>query len=734
MQRRDFLKVTLTGAGALFVGVSCGSPAVREMRAAAEKDGTFRPAAFLTITPDDRVQVGMGKSEMGQGTFTTHAILVAEELAVPVDRIEVFPDVAGPAYEVFGFQITGGSTSTPDAWIPIRTAAAAARTMLVASAAQVWGCKIGECTVEDGVVMHAASGRKLRYGELLKQAAERDIPDDVALKPRAEYAVIGQPTPRTDLLPKVTGAPIFGIDVQIEGMVKAVVLRPPTFTGTPTRVDAAEAKGMAGVVDVFEIPSGVAVVAEKYWQARRAAAKVVVEWDPGRNAKLDSDALMSAAVAESANEGAAQREEGDVDDAFEAAAERGKVVEAVYAGPYLAHAPLEPMNATAHVEKDRVRVWAGTQFQSAVRSTAARMGGVDLEQVEVYTTYLGGGFGRRGVLDFVSMALEVSKRTGRPAQVIWSREEDTRAGFYRPLMLARMKGAIDSNGTATAISGHALSQSLFNLETIVPSFVPGWLPAKAIARAAGHIETSDSLPNVLATEGLATLTYAIPNVRVAFTPIRVTVPVTFWRSVGHSVNAFAVEGFMNELAHAAGADAFEFRRGLLGGDPRKLKVLEAAAELGGWGAPLDEGWGRGIAAHQSFGTYCAQVVEAGVFDGEIRVRRISSAMDCGQIINPDQVKAQIESAAIFGLSAALWGRIDIREGRVQQGNYDDYRVLRLHETPEFRHTLIDSAESPTGSGEPGLPPVAPALAGALFAVTGKWLRRMPLTDALKEAT
>lgn len=728
MRRRDFLGVTLTGAGALLLGVGCASPASRRMADVLARRGHFQPTAFLAITPDDRIEVGVGKSEMGQGIFTTHAMLVAEELGVPVERVAVHA-ASGPGFENFGLQITGGSTSTPEAWDPVRTGAAAARVMLVGAAAKTWGVPAGECRVEDGAVLHPQSSRRARFGELVATAATLDIPDEVAPKAPDAFEVIGKATPRVDLRPKVTGAPIFGLDVQIEGMVKALVIRPPTFGGRVKRFDAAEARAMPGVIDVFETELGVAVVAEKYWQARRAAPKVEIEWDPGRNARFDSSALMRDAVARSAQPGQVQREEGDVDDAY--AASGARVIESVYTGPYMAHAPMEPLNATVHVERDRCRIWVGTQFQSGVRSNAARLLGLEPEQIELHTTYMGGGFGRRGVLDVPMMAVRVAQRVGRPVQVVWSREQDTRGGFYRPLMVARMKGAV-RDGAATAIEGHALSQSLFNLESLLPMFMPGWLSNEAIARAAGHLEYSGTLPNVLATEGLGSMTYGVPNVRVTFTPIRAGVPVTFWRSVGHSVNAFAVEGFVDELAEAAGADPVAFRRGLLADDPRKRAVLDAAAELGRWGQPLEPGWGRGVAAHQSFGTWCAHVIEAGVFDGAIKVRRVATAFDCGRVINPDQVGAQIESSVVYGLSAAIWGRIDVVEGRVRQGNYDDYRIMRLNETPEMVYTLVDSAEDPTGAGEPAVPPVAPALAGALFAATGKRLRSLPLQDALRE--
>ncbi len=729
MQRRDFLQVCLVGGGALFVG--CTSAASRRLRDGIARDGVLQPTAFLTITPENRVRVGVGKSEMGQGAFMSHALIVAEELEVPLDHIDPF-HAAGPDFQYRGLQVTGGSTTTKEAWIPVRTGAAAAREMLVAAAAATWGVSVSECRADAGRVLHPPSERALRYAELLKAAAAQPIPEAPRLKAPGEFKVLGQRHQRIDLMPKVTGAPVFGIDVDMPGLLRAVVLHPPVFGARATSVDAAGARKMQGVVDVFAFEMGVAVVAEKYWQARRAARTVKVEWADTPLGKLDTTKMLAGAVEHSKQRGRPQREEGDFDRAFEV--DGGRSVEAVYTAPYLAHAPIEPQNATAHVQNERVDVWVGTQFQSGAQVVAANLTGVDREDVHIHTTYLGGGFGRRSATDLVVEAVLVSKRLGKAVQVLWSREDDTRGGYYRPLMMARMRGCLDADGNPTGLACHAMSQSVLGIRAIVPGFLPDWLPPEMIARAAGHLVMSDTLPNFLATEGIADTTYAVPNLRVEYTQIRTEVPCTYWRSVGHSVNAFAIESFIDELAHAAGKDPLELRRTLLAGDARKLAVLEAAARLGEWGKPIGDGWGRGIAAHKSFGSYCAQVVEAGIHGGRIVVRRVSCAIDPGIALDPDAVAAQMESGIIFGLSAALMQRVDIAEGRVIQGNFDNYPLLRMHETPEIRVEVVPSNESPTGVGEPGLPPVAPALAGALFAATGTRLRTLPLRDALKEAT
>lgn len=732
LDRRGFIRVALTGVGALWVGVElagCTSPEVRRMQTAAERDGVFKPSVHVAITPDDRVDVWAGKVEMGQGTYTTYALLVAEELRVDPAVITVH-DGSGADFETMNMQVTGGSSSTREAWGPLREAGATARAMLVSAAAAQWKVPAAECVAADGKIAHAASGRSARYGELVGAAAKQPIPEEVTLTPPGEYRLIGKPQPRIDLVPKVTGAPIFGIDVEVEGLLHAVVIHPPVIGARPRSFKAEAAQTMTGVVRVMAIESGVAVVARKHWQALRAAATVEVAWADHDNARLQSAKLYTDAVAATTGSGASHRSDGDIG----AAMKGGKTIEAVYSGPFAAHAPLEPQNATAHVEKGkRVRVWAPTQFQSGVRDLAARVAGVDRADVELKTTYLGGGFGRRGVTDAIEEALAISAALEQPVQVLWSREDDTRGGYYRPMMLARIKASIGADGLPTGLHAHALSKSVFSLGSFAPSLLPENLPADVmVARAVGQLGDSGTVADPIATEGLSTMAYAIPAVEVEYTPMRVGVPVTFWRSVGHSVNAFVVEGFVDELAHAAGVDPVEYRRKLLPADSRGRAVLDAAVELGRWDTPVEPGYGRGVAVHESFGSWCAEVVEAGVFDGEIRVRRVAVAIDCGTRINPDQVEVQMHSCVVYGLSAAIWQRIDIHGGRVAQGNFDTYRLMRMNETPEIEVKIIDSDAPPSGVGEPGVPPIAPALAGALFAATGKRLRAMPFADAFGE--
>lgn len=729
LQRRDFLRVTLLAGGALCVGVSvgCTSADVRRMRAASKDRGAFQPTHFLTLYPDGRIHVGTGKSEMGQGTFELYRLLVAEALSVDPKAITVSNAIASPEWHVMGLQITGGSTSTPESWLPIRSGAAAARMMLIRAAAAAWGCAPEGCTAEAGHVVHTATKRRQPFGALLAAAAKLPIPEDVAPK-TGPFTVLGKRHIRADIEPKLVGAPVYGIDVQVDGMVKAMVLRPPVFGGTVKTLDAAAALKLQGVIEIFAFELGVAVVAKKYWQARRAAALVKIEWDHGVNAELDSGALMAAAVKRSAEPGQTHAQRGDVDEALAVAGER--TLEVVYTGPYLAHAAMEPLNATVHVEANRVTAWLGTQFQSGTVGIFSRLFGVPRAQVFLHTTFLGGGFGRRSCLDFAIEAGLISKRVGRPVQVIWSREDDTTGGYYRPLMVARMRGALDAGGRPTAFAAHGLSQNLLKFESWAPSMAPEWMPATMIGRAAGQLLSTQSVPNPVSLEGLTDISYAIPNQRVDYTAIQVGVPVGFWRSVGHSVNAFATEGLINELAHLAGQDPVAFRRGLLGQDARKLAVLEAAAKAGDWGEPIDAGWGRGVAVAKSFNTYCAMVIEAGIFEGQIRVRRVSAAIDCGTPINLDMIEVQVQSGVVYGLSAAIWQKIDLVNGRPQQSNFHDYHAMRMSECPPISVAIMPSTASPSGVGEPGLPPVAPALAEALYQATGKRLRSMPFADHL----
>ncbi len=742
LDRRTFLQLAALSSGGLLLGITpgCANPQQVRMEDIAGASGRFSPNVFLTITPDDRVFLAMNKSEMGQGVMTGAAAMIAEELEVPLEKIEPFhtaknefrTSVGEAAIETSaGMQITGGSSSTPENWVPMRTAGACAREMLVLAAAKTWGVSASECTAKAGAVIHT-DGRKLTYGELSKTAASIPLVENPKLKKPGEFNLIGSRVTRTDAFDKVTGRAVFGADVRLEDLHNAYVIHPPTMGAQASSFDAVEAKKMTGVLDVFAFERGVAVVAKKYWQARAAAATVKVEWSGGLLNGLNSDAMMRDQIKQLEESGTHTLEaEGDVDDALER--DDVTVVDVVFDAPFLAHAPMETQNAIVWVREDDVRVWTPNQSPTIIAEGVARVVGVDMSDVKVETPMLGGGFGRKAAPDFACEAAMIAKRVDKPVRVIWTREYDTQAGYYRPQAVARMRGAIDKRGNVLAYSYHGVSQSIFrDMSSMMGAMYPEWIPTigkRLMVRAGvGFLETG-SFADFLATEGVTKIPYAIPNVRVEYTPVKTSLPVMFWRSVGHSFNGFMKEVFMDELAIAAKKDPYTFRRDLIKDSPRDLAVLNKVAEMSNWGEPVEDGWGRGIAVHKSFGTYVAEVVEAGIVDGRIKVRKVWCAVDCGIAINPDVVHAQMEGGIVFGLSAAIDQKIELKDGVVQQGNFDSYPMIRMFESPKIEVAIVNSGEDPTGVGEPGLPPVAPALSNALYQATGVRLRSMPMQDA-----
>ncbi len=736
MDRREFLQVSVVASGALVLGVSFAgcSGAQRQMRRVAEESGDFRPNMFLTITPDDRILVDVEKSEMGQGILTSHAMLVAEELGVDPDRVEASSADSEKQYQTsYGLQMTGGSTSAVESYVPVRKAAAAAREMLVAAAAAQWGVSSTECETSDGLVRHQNGERQFRFGELTRAAAEVPIPDDPPIKDVEEFEVVGTSARRTDGLEKVDGSAIFGIDVDVPNKVCALCIHPPVFGAEPVSFDADEALSMRGVIDVIAIDSGVAVVADKYWQARRAAPTVKVEWNEPLMTGLSSDQVRAAAADAARKVGREQYGDGDVDVIDER--DDLTVVEAEYTGPYLAHATMSPQNCTVHVRDDGVEAWAPTQAPTIVQEALARAVGVSRGDVLVHVPLLGGGFGRRAVPDVAVEAALISKAVDRPVQLIWSREDDTKGGYYRPINHNALRGAVDESGDVVAWRYHNVSQSIVpDVGRPLAAVFPEWLPMRSRAiktETLFGLMLSGSLPEIVAMEG-ALPPYHIDNIRLEYTPIRTPVPVAFWRAVGHSYNGFVVESFVDELAHAAEADPYQFRRKMLGNEPELREVLDLAAEAGDWGEPLPEGFGRGIAAYESFDTPVAQVIEAGLIDGEIVLRRIVCVVNCGIALNPDIVRAQMEGGIIYGLSAALRQKVTFDGGRVNQGNFDDYPMMTMQDTPEIEVHIVESDDDPTGVGEPGLPPAAAALANAIYDAAGIRLRDMPFEDALAE--
>ncbi|MEZ4299660.1 MAG: molybdopterin cofactor-binding domain-containing protein [Polyangiaceae bacterium] len=727
--RRRFLLGMLAGTGALVIyGAVRGAAAQRVGAEPADIEGAFRPSAYLTITPDDRILFALVKSEVGQGIMTGMVMLVAEELEVPVDKIEIFfADGANKYSEATG-QGTGGSAGITSSYVPMRKIAAAARTMLVSAAAQTWGVAASSLRAEDGRVVDASGSRSASYGELVAAAKSQPVPQDPVIKERSAFKIVGKPIPRVDARVKATGAAEFGIDLRVPNMARAVMIHPPRVGATVVSLDAAAAKAMPGIVGVVETPRGVGVVAEKYWQALRAAPAVKIEWSGGPGEDFSTEALRAHLAAEKPGRGRIARNDGDVD-----AAMKGTIVEAVYEAPFLAHSPMEPMNAIAHVTGAGCEIWAGNQGAMIFQDAIGRELGIERTAVLVHSTYSGGSFGRRSKPDAALEAAWLSRAVGRPVQVIWSRENDTRAGYYRPQSYTRMRGALDASGTLTALTYDSQSQSILgdtDMASLLPEAVPPRLREWLMGGTSRLIASNALIADVLATEGGANHAYKVPNHRATYTPFSTPFQTSWWRSVGHSFNGFVIESFMDEVARAAKQDPYQFRRALLKDSPRWLGVLDAVAELSGWTkGPPPKGTGRGIAVSEAFGSHVAQVIEARVDAGQIRVDKVYCAFDCGLAVNPDLVRAQIEGSVIFGLTAALWGQITVAGGAVQEGNFDTYRMMRMHECPSMEIQILDSPHEPGGVGEPAVAPVAGALANALFDATGVRLRRMPLQPA-----
>lgn len=699
--RRAFLKVSAAAGGGLLVGVYLPSADWRASALAAGAE--LVPNAWIRIGTDDSVTLRVASSEMGQGVYTAIPMLLAEELECDWSRVRVEAAPADRAYinPLFGVQATGGSTAVRAFYTPLREAGATARDLLIAAAARRWGVEDNSCRAESGYVVHKPTGRRLRYGELVEAAAKLPVPTAALLKDRSEFKLIGKPTRRLDTPLKVNGAAVFGQDVRLPGMLTAVVARCPVFGGKLRRFDAAKAHRVRGVREVLAIESGIAVVAEGFWSARQGRDALVIEWDLGPNAQVSSPDIRRRLEAALQMPGAVARRTGDADKALRGA----RRVEAVYEVPYLAHATMEPMNGTAVVTASTCEVWVPTQGQTGAQRTAARIAGLPPEAVKIHTTFLGGGFGRRGEQDFVAEAVEIAKRVGAPVQVAWTREDDMQHDLYRPATLNRLTAGLDKTGNILAWR-HAIAG---------PSIAARALPALI----------KDGI-DFTSVEGAQNLPYAIPNIMVTYAMENGHVPVGFWRSVGSSQNAYVTECFLDELAAATRRDPLELRRALLKEQRRHLGVLELAAEKAGWRKPLPAGRQRGIAVAESFGSYVAQVAEVSLAEGKPRVHRVVCAVDCGVVVNPDTVSAQMESGIVYGLTAALYGQITIGNGRVEQSNFHDYPLLRMSEMPQVEVHIMKSDEPPGGVGEPGTPPIAPAVANAVFAATGRPVRRLPL--------
>ena len=703
--RRGFLK---SGAGAALT-IGFALPATGwSARLEAATPAVFAPNAWLRLTGDGIVTVLCGSAEMGQGVLTAIPMLLAEELDADWKRVRVQQAPVDQAYNnpMFGMQATGGSTTVRAHWEPLRKAGAAAREMLVAAAAAQWKVPAAECRTEAGQVIHQ-SGRKLAYGALVPAAMKLAVPAEPTLKDPKEFRILGKRTRRLDTPAKLDGSARYGIDAQLPGLLVAVMARAPQPGAKPAKVDDAKAKAVKGVQQIITIPHGVAVLAEGYWAAKKGRDALAIEWDLG-TAKDLSTAKVSDMLATGASQAdAIALDAGNVKDA---AANSASTLDATYEAPYLAHACMEPMNCTAWVRGDTVEIWAGTQSQGPNQGILSQVASVTPAKVKINTMLLGGGFGRRFAPDFTIDATLLSKISGKPVKLIYSREDDMAAGFYRPASVAKFEAALDAKGQPTMLKCGVGSPS--------------------IMAASGFMKIPDNGVDSFAMEGIADHPYDIANQRLAYGRSEPGPQVWFWRSVGHSQNIFFIESFIDELAAAAKADPFEYRRALLTKQPRYRGVLELAAQKAGWGSALPKGVFRGIAVAQSFGSYVAEVAEVSIgADGTPRVHRVVAAVDCGMTVNPQTIERQIEGAIVYGLSAALYGRIGFKDGRVEQGNFNDYPVLRMNEMPKVEVHIVQSSEKPGGIGEPGTPPIAPAVANAIFAATGKRLRHLPFDTA-----
>ena len=704
INRRAFLQASGAAGGAFVLGFFLPGLA-RAMNDEAAAGGSFAPNAFVRIGSDNVVTVIVGRSEMGQGVLTSLPQLVADELDADWNSVRWEQSPASADYNRPGIpiMITGGSFSVRSSWEPLRKAGATARAMLVAAAAREWGVDPATLRTENSMVI-SPDGRRLRYGELAAQAMKLPVPAEVKLKDPKAFKIIGQPVKRLDTPEKVKAEAIFGIDVTLPGMLTGVVVRSPAFGAQVASMNAEKAKAAPGVKAVVPISTGIVVVADTYWNARKAAELLQVQWGEGTLVGRSSADLRTTLEEAAKLDGIVARKEGEV-----GSQRPVKTVTAKYHLPYLAHAAMEPMTCTASVKADGVEVWVGTQAQTAVQQNAAAITGLKPEQVKVHTTFLGGGFGRRAAQDFVNAAVEASKAVGAPVKVIYSREDDMRGAYYRPISYTEITGGLDEKGEAVMLSA----------KVVVPS----------LAEATGfrRLIREDGIDRV-AVEGLADMPYQIPELRVNWVKHDFGIPIWFWRSVGATHNTYVTETFIDEMAHAAGADPYQFRRKLLSKHPRHRAVLDLAAEKAGWGKPLPAGVGRGIAVVECFGGWTAEVAEVSIENGQPRVHRVVCAVDCGTVVNPQQVEAQMQSAIVYALSAALYGHITFKDGQVEQGNFDDYPVMRMAESPKIEVYIVPSTENPGGVGEPGTPTAAPAVANAIFAVTGKRIRDLPFSQ------
>jgi isoquinoline 1-oxidoreductase beta subunit len=710
LSRRGFLKAGAAAGGGLMLSLNL--PFGNGEANAADD---FVPNAFIRIDRNGQIFLTMPYVEMGQGTYTSIPMLIAEELEV--DLKQVRPEHAPPneklyANPLLGVQATGNSNAVRGAWQPLREAGATARTMLVSAAAKRWNVDPSSCRAQSGEVLHPPTGRRLKYGELAADAASVPVPANVALKRPEDFKLIGTRAKRLDTPAKVNGTAVYGIDVRPPGVKFATLAQSPAFGGRVKRVDDTAARAVKGVRQIVQLDDAVAVVADHMGAAKKGLAALKIEWDDGPHARLNTDNIAQQLATATLSAGAVAQNIGDAEKAMAAAVTK---VEAIYQVPFLAHATLEPMNCTAHVRKDGCEIWVGSQALARAQAGAAKALGLPLDKVVVHNHLIGGGFGRRLDVDGVIRAVEIAKQVDGPVKVVWTREEDIQHDMYRPYWFDRISAALGENGKPTAWHNRFAGSSV----------IARWLPP-------GFKDGLD--PD--STEGAIDLVYDLPNFHVEFVRAEPPgIPTAFWRSVGPSHNVFVTESFVDELAAAAKQDAVAYRRALLDKSPRAKAVLELAAQKAGWGQPLPERVGRGVSVQFVFATYLAVVAEVEVSTaGNVRVRRVVCAVDCGTAVNPDTVQAQIQSATVFGITAALYGEITLKDGRVEQTNFDSYQMLRIDEAPAIEVHIVQSSEPPGGMGEAGTSAIVPAVTNAIFAATGKRLRKLPVDpSALKKS-
>lgn len=706
LSRRRFLQAGAAFGGGLLIGwvdvaqAEPGSAPVDE----------FAPNAFIRIDRDGKVTVISPSIEMGQGTYTSLPMLVAEELDVDMNSVHVThspPSDKLYANPLIGGQITGGSTSVRGFYKPLREAGAAAREMLITAAAAKLGVDASELTTEAGQVVHAKSGQKIGYGALVDDAAKLPVPTKIVLKDPSQFRIIGTPVKRLDGAEKVNGSAMFGIDAKVPGMKIAAIAISPVFGGKLSSVNTKAALAVPGVTQVAKIDEAVAVIAEHYWAARKGLEAAEPKFDAGPNGSLSTADIVAALAKASEREGAVAKQAGDPTSAIAGAATK---VESIYENPFLAHATMEPLNCTVHVTESGCDIWVGTQIPANAQLAVSEALGIERDKVRIHNHLLGGGFGRRLEFDFIVLAARLAQQSKDPVKIIWSREEDVQHDMYRPYYYDRISAGLDGDGKLVAWKHRITGSSI--MARFFPASFKGGLDIDAV-------------------DGAIELPYDIPNFFVDYVREEPPgVPTAFWRGVGPTRNAYVVESFIDELAEAAKEDPVEFRRELTAKNPRARHVLERAAALSDWGSPLGDRRGRGVALLYAFGMYLAEVAEVTVSkSGEVHVDRVVAVVDCGQVVNPNTVEAQLQSGIIFGISATLWGEITLKDGRVEQSNFDNYRVLRIDEAPKIVVEIVKSGEAPGGIGEPGTSALAPAVLNAVYAATGVRLRRLPIEAA-----